>query len=122
CCCVADCAKAQLQYRTAALSGQAAPGAPPGVRYGVFEPPVINDAGDVGYRVFLHGSFNMAIYGGPSAAPQLIARGDGAAPVTPGGVYYAGSNGNQLGMPVLSDADHAAYVASLYGSGTTSVN
>lgn len=105
-----------------ARAGDAAPGTAAGVNYRAFDSPALNDSGQAAYRAFLTGSGvttanEWAIYGGPLAAPQLVAREGDAAPGTPAGVHYA-----FFDPPVLNDVGQAAYFADLAGSGVTFAN
>src|SRR5690606_21504316 len=81
-----------------------------------------NDAGDVAYDAELTGNGvttanDTAIYAGPLAAPQLVAREGGAAPGMPAGVSYS-----FLGVPILTDSGHLVYSARVTGSGVTLAN
>ena len=79
-----------------ARSNDAAPDTPAGVNYSSFDFPTLslNDAGQVAYVAFLTGSGvtndnARALYAGPLADPQVVAREGDAAPGTPAGVNYA---------------------------------
>ena len=79
-----------------AREGDAAPGTPAGVSYSGFfsTTAALNDAGQAAYVAFLTGSGvtpanGGALYAGPLAAPQLVARTGDAAPGTPAGVNYS---------------------------------
>src|SRR3954470_16426303 len=68
-----------LHYSTVALTGRAAPGTAAGVSYASFTTPEYNAAGQLSFAVTLAGtgvtaSNDTAIYAGPFAAPQLVAR------------------------------------------------
>jgi hypothetical protein len=114
-------AAGQVQYRTVALSGQPAPGTPAGVNYAAFfGEPVLNDTGQVAYFADLVGSGvtagnSQAIYAGPVAAPQLLARAGDAAPGMAMGVNYSSFRN----APALNDAGQVAYRATLTGSDVT---
>ena len=71
------------------------------------------------YSAVLTGSSGgQALYAGPLAAPQLVARVGDAAPGTPAGVNYSAF----FTGPVLNDAGQAAYVAFLTGGSVTTAN
>jgi hypothetical protein len=75
-----------------AHEGDAAPGTPLGVNYLSFDPPALNNVGQVAFGALLTGNLGAgvttandgAIYAGPLGAPQLVAREGDAAPGTPG--------------------------------------
>ena len=110
-------------YQTVALTGQSAPGTAAGVNYEVFLGPPAVDIGQVVYFARLTGAGvtganEAAIYAGPAAGPQLVARTGNAAPGTAAGVNYSGLDGS----PSLNGTGQVAYLASLTGTGITTAN
>lgn len=117
----ANSAAMQVRYGTVALSGQPAPGVPAGVNYAPFETsdplPAVNNVGQLVYNNSLAAPGGLAIFAGPSAAPQLVARTGNSAPGTPPGVVYS-----DVQSPTLGSAGQAAHFAYLMGGGVTIAN
>ena len=106
-----------------ARAGDAALGAPAGVNYErFFNPPALNDAGDLAYLAQLNGTGvgetnDMALVAGPMASPRVVAREGDAAPGTSAGVRYL-----RFDDPALDGLGRAAFVAGLTGTGVTDAN
>lgn len=122
---ISGSANAQLKYQTVALSGQPAPGMPPGVIYASFDlaVPVVSNSGNIAFSSLVTGTGvtsvnNSAIYAGASDAPQLVARTGAPAHGLSPGVSYS----EFLNTPNLNDAGELTYGAILAGSGVTSTN
>src|SRR5687768_4154078 len=114
-----------------AREDDAAPGTPAGVRYSLvdadIEPNntdlVITDAGDAAFRPRLIGTGvttanDGALYAGPFAAPQLIAREGNAVPGMPAGVNYSFIENDFA----VNDASDVSYFATVSGPGITTAN
>jgi len=108
-----------------ARTGDPAPGMPAGVNYSLFSSlgeRTLNDTGRIAFHAGLTGAGvttanNEAIYAGPLASPQPVARAGDAAPGMPVGVNYS-----TLSEVRLNDGGQVAYTAGLTGTGVTSTN
>ena len=115
-------ALADASYQLVAKFGDQAPDTTSGVNYGSFSPPLLNNAGEIGYSADLFGngvndSNRQAIFAGPVEAPRLIARRSEQAPGTSAGTTYSAFDelvGNRVGA--------VAYNALFAGGDITSSN
>ncbi len=99
-----------------ARAGSQAPGTPAGAVFHFFNPPVLNDGGQVAYHAFLRtgaGGVDLTNDRGIWRDSSLIARAGSQAPGTPAGAVF-----NSFFDPVLNDAGQVAYRGGLrIGSG-----
>jgi hypothetical protein len=90
-------ADAEFTFRVVAIQGQTAPTAEPGVTFGGFGEPAIDNAGNVAFRAFLQGTTetaNLGIYLQPPAGlPVEVVREGAAVPGTEPGVTLRVTNG-----------------------------
>lgn len=119
-------AQASNGLRTVAISGQAAPGTGVGL-FSTFSPPVINDRGETAFFGNLRSTSQVpstareGIWSeGGGGGLKLLARQGSAAPGTPAGVTFSGLN--RLEGPVINDAGHTAFAATISGAGVNAVN
>jgi hypothetical protein len=113
---------AQVSYQTVALSGQDAPGLQPGVTYSAFfSAPLVTDGGQLTFGAMLSGAGvtpanDYAIYVGPPADPQLVARRGDSAPGAGEGVVYT-----NFGL-TINDAGNTVLYSQLSGPGVSYPN
>jgi hypothetical protein len=112
---------AQAPLYTIALSGQQAPGMPPGVHYSLLPaPPVVAWPGMVAYWGVLEGpavtpATSTGLFRGTANGPRLLARSGTPAPGT-------GANYLSLGNPGVGPFGVFVYPADLTGPGVTPGN
>lgn len=106
-----------------AREGQTAHGQPAGVNYGLLSLPNLSDVGDLVFWTRLAGpgvtpfGDDEALFAGPYAAPQLVARRGSQAPGTPADVIYW-----EFGGLELNDLGQFAFDVDLAGPGISSAN
>ncbi len=106
-----------------ARSGNAAPGTGAGVKFSIFEKPVLNNAGQMAFFGSLTGTGvttfnNRGIWSeGGGSGLALVARGGNAAPGTDAGVNFIG-----FFDPVINDLGQIAFRGIVTGTGVTSSN
>jgi hypothetical protein len=116
--------------RTAALTGQTAPGTSSGVTFEgfgsfhkpqepiIYQGPVLNDVGQVAFRANLTGtgvdsSNNQGIWSEGSGSLALVARTGNQAPGTPNGVNFSTDPALELFSPVLNNVGQTAFYGGL---------
>jgi hypothetical protein len=114
------------EIRTVALSGQAAPGTPEGVRFSnsTFGVPVLNDMGQTAFSAFLTGGDvqyprnRQGVWSEGSGSLSLVARAGSQAPGMPSGVTFdwPGENNPGFDQIVLNELGQIAFHAALRNS------
>jgi hypothetical protein len=105
-----------------AVSGNPAPGAPPGANFGQMDSPALNSKGRIAFSGLLVGSGlnyynNAGLWSDASGALALVVRGGTQAPGAALGVNFS-----SIGAPVLNDGGQIAFSANLAGVGVDSSN
>ena len=114
-----------ITFRTVALTGDPAPGTPPGLDFSLFfRDPVIDGAGHSAFVGRLSGpdvvaSNDSGMWSESSGSLALLAREGDQAPGLPAGVLFATCQGDILCTPVINDVGDTAFRVSLSdGSGS----
>ena len=109
-----------IVYETVVLSGDPAPGIPPGAFFDGFGRPALNAAGEVAFSGSLTG-FGVVVGNNSGAwtpdasgSPELLAREGSQAAGLPAGVTYS-----LVGGPALTDSQGTSMSGFLKGSGVT---
>jgi len=122
-CVVSHSARSAITYDKIALTGDAVPGAAPGVTFSSFGSiNVINDAGQVSFVAFLTGTGvngfnNSGLYSGTSASLGQVAREGSQAPGAAAGVNFS-----IFDTPVINNAGQTAFLGTLTGTGVIVAN
>jgi hypothetical protein len=112
---VAQVQGATVDFEIRALTGDAAPGAGPGVTFSDFDAAALNAAGNLAFRATVLGSGvdlanNVGIWSHRGGALDLVVRTGDAAPGTSAEIQYS-----SIGAPRLDATGHTAFHAHLAG-------